>query len=84
MADAAALKELVPTGRLRLAIAVAPSPSAQFAVKDGDGYRGWPSPLAVHWPNGSACRSKSSRIRLPAKYRTRHRPIVGMLPFSGR
>jgi polar amino acid transport system substrate-binding protein len=40
MADAAALKELVPTGKLRLAIAVAPSPSAQFAVKDGDGYRG--------------------------------------------
>jgi polar amino acid transport system substrate-binding protein len=40
MADAAALNELVPTGRLRLAIAVAPSPSAQFAVKDGDSYRG--------------------------------------------
>src|SRR5262245_14537782 len=40
MADAAALKELVPTGKLRLAIAVAPSPSAQFAVKDGDSYRG--------------------------------------------
>src|SRR5262249_54289415 len=39
MADAA-LKELVPTGKLRLAIAVAPSPSAQFAVKDGDGFSG--------------------------------------------
>jgi len=40
MADAAVLKELVPTGKLRLAIAVAPSPSAQFAIKDGDTYRG--------------------------------------------
>jgi len=38
--DAAALKELAPTGKLRLAIAVAPSPSAQFAIKDGDSYRG--------------------------------------------
>ena len=40
MADTAVLKELAPTGKLRLAIAVAPSPSAQFAVKDGDSYRG--------------------------------------------
>jgi len=40
MTDAAALKELAPTGKLRLAIAVAPSPSAQFAIKDGDSYRG--------------------------------------------
>ena len=40
MAYTAALKELAPTGKLRLAIAVAPSPSAQFAVKDGDSYRG--------------------------------------------
>src|SRR5262249_56095357 len=39
MADAA-LRELVPTGKLRLAIAVAPSPSAQFAIKDGDSFRG--------------------------------------------
>src|SRR5262249_61269715 len=31
---------LAPTGKLRLAIAVAPSPSAQFAIKDGDSYRG--------------------------------------------
>src|SRR6476620_11183602 len=38
--DAAALKELAPNGKLRLAIAVAPSPSAQFAIKDGDSYRG--------------------------------------------
>jgi polar amino acid transport system substrate-binding protein len=40
VADATALKELVPTGKLRLAIAVSPSPSAQFAIKDGDSYRG--------------------------------------------
>jgi len=40
MTDAAVLKELAPTGKLRLAIAVAPSPSAQFAIKDGDSYRG--------------------------------------------
>jgi len=40
MADAAALKELAPTGKLRLAIAVAPSPSAQFAIQDGNTYRG--------------------------------------------
>ena len=40
MPDAAVLKELAPSGKLRLAIAVAPSPSAQFAIKDGDSYRG--------------------------------------------
>ena len=40
MADAAVLEQLAPTGRLRVAIAVAPSPSAQFAIRDGDGYKG--------------------------------------------
>ena len=40
MADAAVLRELAPTGKLRIAIAVAPSPSAQFAVKDGAGFKG--------------------------------------------
>ncbi len=40
MADAAVLQQLAPTGKLRIAIAVAPSPSAQFAIKDGDNYRG--------------------------------------------
>jgi len=40
MTDDAVLKELAPTGKLRLAIAVAPAPSAQFAIKDGDSYRG--------------------------------------------
>jgi polar amino acid transport system substrate-binding protein len=40
MADAAVMQQLVPTGRLRIAIAVSPSPSAQFAVKDGDTFKG--------------------------------------------
>jgi polar amino acid transport system substrate-binding protein len=34
------MTELTPTGKLRVAIAIAPAPSAQFAIKDGDGYRG--------------------------------------------
>jgi polar amino acid transport system substrate-binding protein len=38
--DAAAMRELCPTGILRIAVAVAPSPSAQFAIKDGDTIRG--------------------------------------------
>ena len=29
------MQELAPTGKLRIAVAVAPSPSAQFAIKDG-------------------------------------------------
>ena len=40
MADAAVLQQLAPTGTLRIAIAVSPSPSAQFAIKDGDTFRG--------------------------------------------
>ena len=38
--DAAVLAQLAPTGKLRVAIAVAPSPSAQFAIKDGAGFKG--------------------------------------------
>ena len=34
MADAAVMQQLAPTGKLRVAIAIAPSPSAQFAIKD--------------------------------------------------
>jgi polar amino acid transport system substrate-binding protein len=35
------MHQLAPTGKLRVAIAVAPSPSAQFAIKDDNGgYRG--------------------------------------------
>jgi polar amino acid transport system substrate-binding protein len=40
MPDAALLQQLAPTGKLRIAVAVAPSPSAQFAIKDGDTYKG--------------------------------------------
>ena len=40
MTDAAVLKQLAPTGALRVAIAVSPSPSAQFAIRDGDNFRG--------------------------------------------
>ena len=42
MLDAAVLQQLIPTGKLRVAIAVAPAPSAQFAIKDeaSGGYRG--------------------------------------------
>jgi len=40
MADAAVLEQLAPTGTLRIAVAIAPSPSAQFAIKDGDGFKG--------------------------------------------
>jgi len=40
MADAAVMQQLAPTGKLRIAIAIAPSPSAQFAIKDGDTFRG--------------------------------------------
>lgn len=39
-ASAALAQQLTPTGKLRIAIAVSPSPSAQFAIKDGDTYRG--------------------------------------------
>ena len=41
MADATVLQQLAPTGKLRIAIAIAPTPSAQFAVQDDSGiYRG--------------------------------------------
>lgn len=42
MVDAAVSQQLTPTGKLRVAIAIAPAPSAQFAIKDeGTGaYRG--------------------------------------------
>lgn len=40
MADAAVLKELSPTGKLRVAVAISPSPSAQFAIRDGDTIKG--------------------------------------------
>jgi len=38
--DAAARRELAPHGKLRVAIAVGPAPSALYTIKDGAGYRG--------------------------------------------
>jgi polar amino acid transport system substrate-binding protein len=40
MAETSVLQQLAPTGQLRVAIAVAPTPSAQFAVKDGADFKG--------------------------------------------
>ena len=40
MPETSVLQQLAPTGKLRVAIAVAPSPSAQFAIKDGAGFKG--------------------------------------------
>jgi polar amino acid transport system substrate-binding protein len=40
MPNPALLQQLAPTGKLRVAVAVAPSPSAQFAIKDGDSFKG--------------------------------------------
>jgi hypothetical protein len=38
--DAAARKDLAPTGKLRVGIAVAPLPGAGNVARDGAGYRG--------------------------------------------
>lgn len=40
MPDATVMQQLVPTGTLRIAVAIAPSPSAQFAIQVGDDIRG--------------------------------------------
>jgi hypothetical protein len=39
--ETAAMKELVPTGKLRAGIVYAPALSAFFAVKDADGRPAW-------------------------------------------
>ncbi len=54
----AVIQQLAPTGELRVAIAVAPSPSAQFAIKDGNGFRG----VAVTLGNALA-----KKMGVPAK-----------------
>src|SRR3989304_1418276 len=52
MADAALLQQLAPTGKLRVAIAIAPTPSAQFAIQDASGaYRGVAVMLGQALPN---------------------------------
>jgi polar amino acid transport system substrate-binding protein len=40
MPDTAVMQQLAPTGALRVAIAISPSPSAQFAIRDGDTFKG--------------------------------------------
>jgi len=40
MADAAVLQQLAPTGKLRIAVAVGPAASAQFAIMDGGVVKG--------------------------------------------
>jgi polar amino acid transport system substrate-binding protein len=39
-ASASVSQQLIPTGKLRSAVAVAPAPSAQFIIKHESGYRG--------------------------------------------
>ncbi len=75
MADATVAKQLIPTGKLRVAVAVAPAPSAQFVIKDESGaYRGVaillgqalakklgvPAELIVHNGSGEVQNSASS------------------------
>ena len=61
------MKELVPTGRLRVAIAVSPTPSALYVIKGGSGgYRGVATTSEARSPKSSACQSNSFRILPPA------------------
>jgi polar amino acid transport system substrate-binding protein len=45
------MHEMTPTGKLRVAIAIAPAPSAQFAIRDGNGYRGVAVDLGAAFAN---------------------------------
>jgi polar amino acid transport system substrate-binding protein len=38
--DQAVMAQLAPTGKLRVALAVSPAPSALYVIKDGENYRG--------------------------------------------
>ena len=78
--DAAVLRQLAPTGKLRVAIAVAPSPSAQFAIKDGGNYRGVAVTLGMALAEKSGCAAESCRTRPPAKSRTRPPATNGTSP----
>jgi polar amino acid transport system substrate-binding protein len=74
------MEELAPTGKLRVAIAVAPAPSALYAIKDEatGKYRGvtwsWDRQSRKSW----AFRLSSYRIWRRAKFRIRPTPIDGM------
>lgn len=50
--DADVKKELIPTGKLRVGIAVGKEPSALFVLKDGDGYKG----VAIELGKGMAAK----------------------------
>ncbi len=50
--DADVKKELVPSGKLRVGIAVGKEPSALFVLKDGDGYKG----VAIELGKGMAAK----------------------------
>jgi hypothetical protein len=57
-AQEAAVKELIPTGKLRFGIAFAPKMSALFVVKDpGGSPRGVTADSATSWHSALACRS---------------------------
>jgi polar amino acid transport system substrate-binding protein len=57
-AQEAAVKELIPTGKLRFGVAFAPKMSALFVVKDADGSpRGVTADLGTSWHSALACRS---------------------------
>ena len=57
------MKELVPTGKLRVAIAVSPAPSALYVIKGASGgYRGVAIDLGSALAKSSACQSNSFRI----------------------
>jgi len=57
-AQEAAVKELIPTGKLRFGVAFAPKMSALFVVKDAGGTRVASRPIsATSWHSALACRS---------------------------
>ena len=78
-AKADLIKELIPTGKLRVAIAVAPAPSALYAVKDTTpaSSAASPSTLAPRWRGSWACQSNSSRTLRPARSRIQPRAENG-------
>ena len=56
--EAAAVKELIPTGKLRFGVAFAPKMSALFVVKDPGGSPRGSRPIsATSWRSALACRS---------------------------
>ena len=80
-AKADLIKELIPTGKLRVAIAIAPAPSALYAVRDSTPpASSGASPLtwALRWRESWACQSNSSRTWRPVRSRIRPQAENGM------